>query len=150
MSMLYSLLILMLLCALALLAVPFVANKSFISRSFLIITLLTIAFSGLLYRTTFNPEALNQWFTTGAKHYQLAEKLDQLGGIDGVIVRIKKKLEDNPEDATGWIILGKLYLAQHNYNDAKIALQKARELHPQNDEINKLYNAAINQTTDTH
>jgi len=142
MSILYGLLILMLVSALSLLAVPFIANKSLLSRGFIIIAILTTLFSLTVYRIFGNHQALEEWFSAGEQHYQLLVTLDQLGGVNGVITRIKKKLENNPDDAEGWFILGKLYLANQNYTEAKAALSKAHALQPQNEQINHFYEIA--------
>jgi cytochrome c-type biogenesis protein CcmH/NrfG len=52
----------------------------------------------------------------------------ELGGFDGTIARIKEKLKQNPNDARGWQILGKLYLAKGDTRAANKALTKARQL----------------------
>ncbi len=78
-----------------------------------------------LYFAISQPAAVNQWLEKGREHYALLVEYQALGGIDGMISRIKEKLDKNPDDAEGWIVLGKLYLAQHNEKAAKAAFQHA-------------------------
>lgn len=139
---LYSLQVLMLLSALSMLALPLIithdGNRFIIARNFLILSLLIAVCTFTLYRLSGNHTALQQWLEHGKQHYQLQIQLDQLGGVDGIIERIKKKLAANPQDAQGWLILGKLYLAKHDQAKAKAVLTKAHELQPENQEINKI------------
>ncbi len=120
MYMMYGLLTLMMVSALGVLAIPFVmGNKIILAKDFFIIALSTTLLAFILYQSSSDHEAL--------AHYQLQVQLEQLGGIDGVIARIKMKLQANPHDTQGWLILSKLYLIKHDYNAAKEALSKAHE-----------------------
>lgn len=143
MYLLYSLIILMLACGICLLTIPFIITKTLFSRYFFISALFVILFSLSLYQLTGNHTALKQWITQGEKHYQLQQEVKQLGGFAGIIKRIKKKLAENPEDAEGWFILGKLYLANHDYNNAIDALGKAVKLRPNDQRIKHVYDLAI-------
>ena len=135
MYLLYSLLILMLLSALALLALPFFVNKKLFSRYFLMTALFIIVCATGLHYVLEDDTALQQWLTHGKQHYNLQEEVAKLGGIDNIIEQIKQKLAANPDDAEGWFILGKLYLANHQYTEAKKALIKAKQLQPDHVEI---------------
>ncbi|MEO8402750.1 MAG: hypothetical protein ABI597_13345 [Gammaproteobacteria bacterium] len=145
MYLLYSSILLMLLAALSLLALPFIAIKQLFSWRFLFTGLFTILFSLSLYHFSGNHAALTEWILQGKKHYQLQTEVKQLGGIDGIIAHIKQKLQSHPDDAQGWFILGKLYFAQGDYNAAKAALYKAHLLLPQNHEIKSFYERAGQQ-----
>ena len=143
MYVLYSLIILMIAFSICLLMVPFIKTKTSFSNHFLLSALFVILFSLSLYQFTGDHAALKQWLTQGEKHYQLQQEIKQLGGFAGIITRIKKKLAENPEDAEGWFILGKLYLANHDYNDAIDALGKAVKLRPDDQRIKRVYDLAI-------
>ena len=78
-------------------------------------------FSSALYFLFSNQSALSSWLTEGKQHYYLLTQVEELGGIDGMIKRVNKKLEINPNDSEGWIILGKLYLAKGD----KVKAEKA-------------------------
>ncbi len=132
---LYSLLLIMALGALLILAAPY--RKNIFSKYFLLLSLFVIGFSFSFYYFSANITALNAWLTSGKQHYQLLETIKDLGGIDVIIASVKKKLAANPQDAQGWFILGKLYFAMHDYENATTALQRAYELQPQNVQIRK-------------
>lgn len=126
--------------AIGLLAIPYIqAKKSLLSKSFLILGLVILLFSFTLYSFFGAPSALKQWLTVGKQHYQIMLEYNQLGGIEGIISRIKAKLKANPRDAQGWFILGKLSLANHDYALAFTALDKAQQLQPENSEIRHYY-----------
>jgi cytochrome c-type biogenesis protein CcmH/NrfG len=139
MSLLYGLLALMMVASMCLNVVPFVTNKSICTKRFVIVILLSCFFAMGLYRFSGDKQALNQWLTTGKSHYQLQESVNQLGGIKGMISHSKRKVQANPLDAQGWLILGKLYLAEQDVQAAKAAFSKAHKLQPQDEKINYYY-----------
>lgn len=126
----------MLILALALFSIPFIKNKSLFTKSFFIPAILTTALAMTLYHYNSNNTALQQWLSYGKEHYNLLVNFNDMGGLNGMITRIKQKLEANPNDAQGWFILGKLYLSQQNYPAAKTAFDKAHSLNPNDDQIN--------------
>ena len=133
----------MLIGALCLIVLPFIKNKATFSKGFLITFLFTLLFSLGLYQFSGDKNALKQWYTQGEQHYQLQMQFNALGGIDGIIARVKKKIQANPLDTQGWFILGKLYLMKPDYPSAKAALSKAHELDPHNEQINHYYEIAV-------
>lgn len=143
MIILYGLFIFMTLGALSVLAVPFVIanknNKIIFTKNFMIISLLMVTLAFGIYQIIGNQRALQSWFAYGKEHYQLQETVEALGGVPGMIAQIKMKLQANPEDAQGWLILGKLYLAEQEIALAKEALTKAHQLQPDDNEINRYY-----------
>ena len=138
---LYGLLLLMLILALALLSLPFMKHRFENFKIFFILMLLMTLFTFALYQFSGNKSALYLWLTHGKEHYQLLEKFDQLGGVDGAIARVKNKLNVTPNDAQGWFILGKLYLSKQDDSDALDAFTKAHELEPNDTQINKFYDS---------
>jgi cytochrome c-type biogenesis protein CcmH/NrfG len=124
MSILYSFIFLLLATGILFIAVPFIKNKMFFSKSFFVIASFVVIFSLSLYFTLCSPQDLRTWLTQGRNHYELLVQMDQLGGIDGMIDRIKLKLVENPEDAEGWFILGRLYLAKNDKENAEKAFQR--------------------------
>jgi len=134
---LYALLLLMLISALALLAIPFFKNKML--TSYLVFCILFAGFSFTLYFHFGQNPGLKQWLTQGKQHYQLQEEFIKLGGTDAVIERIQNKLKTNPNDAEGWFILGKLYLSKQDKKKALHALTKAHHLQPENEVITRYY-----------
>lgn len=143
MYLLYSFIFLMLISSVILLATPFIYTHSIYSKTFILSSLFVIVFSLGLYQFSNDHAPLKQWLTQGEKHYQLQEEVIELGGFSGMITLLKKKLAANPEDAKGWFILGKLYFADQDYLEAKEALGKASSLRPNDQEIKRFYNRAI-------
>lgn len=45
-----------------------------------------------------------------------------------LIEHIKTRLDDSPESASGWVLIGKLYLVLHNKTEAQRAFEKAAQL----------------------
>lgn len=127
MYLLYVLLILMLIGAIGFLAIPYLRGK-LNGKGFLIISAMTTIFSFLVYQFSGDKFALKHWFAEGNQHYQLLEKFEALGGVEGAISRIKKILENSPNDAQGWMILGKLYQSKGDTANANVAFKKARQL----------------------
>jgi len=142
MLLLYSALALLLFCGIGLLTIPFIQTSSALGKSFFAFLIFFILFSLTLYLTTNHQPALKQWLTQGKQHYQLQEQVERLGGFAGMIRRIKQKLAANPNDAEGWFILGKLYLADGEYNLAEEALKKAKILRPYDLLIERYYEKA--------
>lgn len=146
MFILYGLLLLMLLIALVIIAVPFVTKKPMRLGGYLIIVLLTFLFAFGFYQFSGNKQALYQWLTVGRQHYKLLETFNKLGGVDGAISRITAKLIQEPNDAEGWFILGKLYLSKEDTIRAEAAFSKAHELAPDNQKITHFYEVTKNKT----
>lgn len=142
MVLLYSLFMLMLVLAATAFVFPLrVAYPFFSARFFILIVTMSIFTLGL-YQFNGNQTALKNWLHQGAEHYRLQEEVNQLGGFQGIIQKIKTKLANNPEDANGWLILGKLYLENQQISEAKDALSKAYQLKPADQEIKHFYELA--------
>lgn len=135
---LYCALFTMLVVACIIIAIPFFKNQKRLLRYCFLTCLVVSIFAALLYVSTRDQAALKNWLTQGKEHYQLMEKFNELGGVDGAIHRIQEKLIANPQDAEGWLLLGKLYLGKQDREKAKSALQKAHDLQPNNVEISQL------------
>ncbi|MHB1948735.1 MAG: hypothetical protein ACYCQI_11560 [Gammaproteobacteria bacterium] len=100
---LYAWLFLMLVVALGLLAIPFIKNHS--RKGYAIsASLMTILGLGI-YQFSGSKSALYLWMTQGAQHYQLLEKFEQLGGIDGAIAQIESKLKKKSARCTRLVYL---------------------------------------------
>ncbi len=52
------------------------------------------------------------------------------GGIEGLLERLKKKLEQNPNDGVGWALLARSYVEMGRYSDAVAIYEKAVRLIP--------------------
>lgn len=124
----YSLIFVILLTGILFITIPFIRNKTIFSKSFFIISSFMVIFSLTLYFSLGSSGHLKTWLVKGRKHYELLAQMNHLGGIDGMIIRIHKKLAENPDDAQGWFILGRLYLAKNDQENAEKAFNKVKEL----------------------
>jgi cytochrome c-type biogenesis protein CcmH/NrfG len=140
---LYGALGVMLLMAVLIITVPFARQKKIFSRQFLLVLVVMVCLPLMIYYFSTPRTALQQWLAHGKEHYELLTQFRELGGVTGTITRVKQKLADNPQDAQGWLILGKLYLAGKNYPEAKLALEQAHQLAPDDEQINTYYNFAL-------
>lgn len=91
------------------------------------------AVSGLLYWTLGNPAAMTHTTVSAASAQggsgddsQMADSLNTL------IEQLRKKLEQNPDDAVGWGLLARSYMAMERYADAVPIFEKATKLDPNN------------------
>lgn len=90
------------------------------------------AASGVLYWTLGNPAAMTHPAVSAAAQGgsgndpQMADSLNQL------IEQLRKKLEQNPNDAVGWGLLARSYMAMERYGDAVPIFEKATKLDPNN------------------
>lgn len=103
---------LLLIITASIIALPFVrAKHSLVSKPFLLLLSAFLTTPVILYVNFTNPKELLQWLTYGKQHYELALQVQALGGIDGLITRLKKKLEEHPNDQKGLEILRRLQSA---------------------------------------
>jgi cytochrome c-type biogenesis protein CcmH len=89
--------------------------------------------SGVLYWTLGNPAAMTHPAVSASSSQggagddaQMADSLNQL------IDQLRKKLEQNPNDAVGWGLLARSYMAMERYADAVPIFDKATKLDPNN------------------
>lgn len=128
MTQLYILFLVMIIVAMGFIAVPIIKDRSRSMKVCVIIFILVSIFSLGLYSLTGDKLGLQQWLAQGQKHYQVQQEVDRMGGVDGLIKSIEKKLNANPQDAEGWMILGKLYLHKHDDAAAQACFKRAKEL----------------------
>ena len=139
---LFGLILLLILCSFA---IPFYKNSKKNHFLFFSFSIFILAFTFILYQFSGNKILLKNWLSQGAEHYQLQTQVKELGGIEGIIKQVQKKIDANPEDPQGWFILGKLYLGIHDEKSAKVALKKAHELDPENSEIERVYQGSLSK-----
>ncbi len=99
---------------------------------------LLVLFALALYLLFGNVAGLSTWLARGQTHYNLLVAVDRLGGMDAIVKRISVHLTDHPNDAKGWMILGKIWLAEKQYLKAQAAFSRVLQLEPNNKEAHKL------------
>jgi cytochrome c-type biogenesis protein CcmH len=89
------------------------------------------AASGVLYWTLGNPAAMTHPAASPmAAQGGAGDDRQMIEGLNTLMERLKKKLEQNPNDATGWAMLARSYMAMERYADAVPAFEKAFKLNP--------------------
>jgi cytochrome c-type biogenesis protein CcmH len=77
-----------------------------------------------LYQIVGTPEGID---VTGAPHSAPADLR-----MDDAVAQLRARLEQQPKDLDGWLLLSRSYKAMQQYEQALGALQRARELAPDN------------------
>lgn len=100
-------------------------------RVALALVLLVPTASGVLYWTLGNPAAMTHPDVSAMSAIQASGEARQMAdGLEPLIERLKKKLEQNPNDAVGWILLARSYMATERYAEAVPIFEKAVKLNP--------------------
>lgn len=132
----YLALIFMLLLAISFLGIFYYRNKKNISLySFFILSFLFIILSLGGYHLCGDAKELKAWYRFGEKQYEFMMAYERLGGINGMIARLKRQLAEDPDNIDALVILGKLYLAKLDYVPAEAAFHHALELKPGDSQI---------------
>lgn len=97
----------------------------------ILLGMLIPAASGVLYWTLGNPAAMTHPAVSSAQggaggDAQMADSLNEL------IEQLRKKLEQNPNDAVGWGLLARSYMAMERYADAVPIFERATKLDSNN------------------
>jgi len=105
-------------------------NLRFVALS---LVMIIPAASGVLYWTLGNPAAMTHPAASPmAAQSGAGDERQMMEGLNTLMERLKKKLEQNPNDATGWAMLARSYMAMERYADAVPAFDKAFKLNPNN------------------
>jgi cytochrome c-type biogenesis protein CcmH len=104
----------------------------------LLVALLLPLSAIVLYRTIGTPEALDPAaLTVAAPGGEHGISMDQ--AVAGLVA----KLEQNPDDATGWALLGRAYQAMQRFAESRDALERARRLQPDDRDLQVEYAQAL-------
>jgi len=108
--------ILILLCfiALAFVVWPLYRSSGRLTPVLAAVILLTVGLSAALYQEIGSPGVPSGAGTTPP--------------VDDMVTGLKTRLEDNPNDVSGWILLGRSYQSMNQYDKAIAAFEKAVEL----------------------
>ncbi len=92
--------------------------------------------SGLLYWTLGNPEAITlPSLSSPAAQGGLDGAHQTSEGLDALSERLKKKLEQNPNDGVGWALLARSYVEIGRHADAVPIYEKAMKLIPDDPQL---------------
>ncbi|MEJ2620878.1 MAG: c-type cytochrome biogenesis protein CcmI [Candidatus Thiodiazotropha sp.] len=73
--------------------------------------------------------------------------MENLPPMDELVRRLAEKLEQNPDNLDGWIMLGRSYMALNDHSAAINAYQRAMEMNDQRVDLLLAYSEAIAATT---
>jgi cytochrome c-type biogenesis protein CcmH len=96
---------------------------------------LMVPLAGLLmYQNVGTPEAINLERTTTARQseQQQSAHSTQQGQMNDLVASLQQRMTENPDDADGWLILGRSLKSMQHYTEAEAALRNANRLLPGN------------------
>ncbi|MGQ0667993.1 MAG: c-type cytochrome biogenesis protein CcmI, partial [Nitrospiraceae bacterium] len=97
----------------------------------LVLVLVIPAASVTLYWTLGNPAAMTHPAVSAMSSQEGSDEARQMAeGLNTLVERLKKKLEQNPNDAVGWTLLARSYMAMERYAEAVPIFDKAVKLNP--------------------
>ncbi|HEX6834904.1 MAG TPA: c-type cytochrome biogenesis protein CcmI, partial [Rudaea sp.] len=114
----------------------------------LIVALVLPAAAILLYRHVGNPGALDPRVVDAENAVQAPS--DHTQDMDAAIAKLAEKLQQNPDDAEGWALLGRAYEATSRFEPARDALKRAHELAPDDAEVTVAYAEALALSGESH
>jgi len=117
----------------ALISWPLISGDS--KERFLgIALLLLMPLAGLiLYQSIGNPAALNLPAVTAQQSSnQQTPHSSQQPQMEDMVAQLQARMEENPDDPEGWLILGRSLKTMQRYDEAEVALSNAMRLLPDN------------------
>jgi len=106
-----------------------VVNLRFVALS---LAMIIPAASGVLYWTLGNPAAMTHPTVSAAAQGGTGDDAQMADSLNTLIDQLRKKLEQNPNDAVGWGLLARSYMAMERYADAVPIFERATKLDPNN------------------
>lgn len=126
----------LLLLAIAIVLIP-VRQHKHIMHLGIIFSLIGLSLFGYWYWGSF--PALLAHKQQQAKKVQVEALLQSMKSPQQLVDRLKKHLEQHPESARGWFLLGRLYAGQGAWFTAFEVFKRAHQLEPNNEEITVNY-----------
>lgn len=117
--------------------------------AFIAILLLTVISSGM-YLSLGSYQKVADWIMVRQKLPELSARLMQSGGepltdqeMEDLNLALRSRLYEKPQDAMGWLLLGKIALAKYDATNAVEALMKAYQIDPASSSIRYGYAQAL-------
>lgn len=92
---------------------------------------LGVVLSLLLYREVGTPAAIDVDGRPAARS-EVARHAPDQAQMGQLLEQLEQRLQENPDDLEGWLILGRSYKTMQRYHDALAALENAYDLAPRN------------------
>ncbi|MEW8497299.1 MAG: tetratricopeptide repeat protein, partial [Candidatus Thiodiazotropha taylori] len=74
-------------------------------------------------------------------------RMENLPPMDELVRRLAEKMQENPDNQDGWVMLGRSYMALNDHSAAINAYQRAMEMNDQRVDLLLAYAEAIAATT---
>lgn len=88
-----------------------------------------------IYALSGTNRQLQQYESWQTQNEEVKKQVALIKNPQELIERMRQHLQQNPQSAQGWYLLGKLYLDQSQFSQAEAALQRAYQLKPDSGEI---------------
>lgn len=108
------------------------ATPSLPRYSWVLIALVGVALSLSFYGYQGSATTLIKHYQTLNNNQQATQFLKTIGGVDQLKNALQSRLQQNPNDAHGWYLLGRLYLHDNLWAEAIAAFTDANRLQPNN------------------
>ena len=102
--------------------------------SWFFIPLVVLVFTSFGYWQWGAWPSLQHYHQQQAQQKQAKALLKSMNGPEGIIKALRAKLNNQPESAHGWYLLGRLYVSQQQWQQANDAFKLAHHLEPDNDQ----------------
>lgn len=83
-----------------------------------------------LYQAVGTPEGIGVTGTPGKATQAANHPGEASMEMDNMVAGLERRLQENPADADGWVLLGRSYKAMQKYDQAEVALIRAIQLAP--------------------
>jgi cytochrome c-type biogenesis protein CcmH len=121
-----------------------VGGRGFVYAVALAIPVLAI---GLYFRIG-NPQSISASVPAARPSAPVASQEMSQQGIEANVAALARRLEQNPNDLSGWRMLGRSYLSMERYKDAAGAFARASELSPNDADLLADYAFALGMAND--
>jgi cytochrome c-type biogenesis protein CcmH len=92
--------------------------------------------SGLLYWELGNPLAMTQSVAVSSSAQEGSDEAHPSGdALDTLVERLKEKMEQNPNDGVGWVLLARSYVGMGRHDEAVSIYEKAVKLIPDDPQL---------------
>lgn len=94
--------------------------------------------------------ALQHYYRNQEKQEQVQRVLKTIKGPQDLIKQLKARVDQNPQSAKGWYLLGRLYSSQGEWKNACEALKTGYQLAPQDEKMSLHYAECLWQINEQH
>ncbi len=109
------------------------------NRGVMILAPVLVAVAGLAYWHWGAWSGWVEYLQTGKKQQRIQAMMQSIKNPGELIAKLRLTLENEPDSARGWYLLGRLYVSQNQWQQADEAFARAHRLQPENEQITVNY-----------